>query len=172
MFYSVLSALPFGIDITKILLHLLNFAILVVGLGFLVYKPVLKFIKKRQSDIQESIDKGEQMQADAQSKMEEYQSKLEQADDQARQIKAEKEEEGKTQAQEIIDQAQKEAKSIKEAAREEAEEIKKEALEEAKDQIADAVITIAQDVVGRELSRDDDQRLISQRLKEWKGDDK
>jgi len=44
----ILSAnLPLGIDGMKILLHLMNFLILMIGVTLLVYKPVKKFIEKK-----------------------------------------------------------------------------------------------------------------------------
>ena len=42
--------MPLNIDWQQILLHLLNFLILAVGLYFILYKPVKKFMKKREVD--------------------------------------------------------------------------------------------------------------------------
>ena len=94
MLSAMIADLPFGIDLTKILLHLLNLVILIIGLTFLLYKPVLKFIKKRQDDIQAGIDKGEQLQAEATEKKAEYEKLVEEADSQAAEIKKAAETEG------------------------------------------------------------------------------
>ena len=167
MYYSIIADLPFGIDATKILLHLLNFAILVIGLTFLLYKPILKFIKKRQEDIQNSIDKGEKMQAEADEKKSEYVQKLAEAEAEAADIKAAAERESEVRAKEVIDKAKEDAKAIKANAETEADKLKKEVLADAKNQIADAVITLAENIVERELSIEDDRRIIDKRIDEW-----
>ena len=40
--------IPLNINWQQILLHLFNFAILFAGLYFLLYKPVKKFMEKRE----------------------------------------------------------------------------------------------------------------------------
>ena len=168
MFYSLINALPFGIDITKILLHLLNFVILAVGLTFLLYKPILKFIKKRQEDIKSNIEKGETMQAEAEQKRQEYQEKLDAVDEEVSAIKKAAEADARDLAKEIIDQANADAVNIKEKAKVDAQEIQKQALADAKEQIADAVISLTEELVDREISREDNERIIDNSLKQWK----
>lgn len=57
-FNEILTALPLNIDWQQILLHLLSFLILAVGLTFLIYRPVKKFLdnrKKRFEDMEKDI---------------------------------------------------------------------------------------------------------------------
>lgn len=170
MLNVLIADLPFGISITKILLHLLNFVILAIGLTFLLYKPVLKFIKKRQSDIQEGIDKGEKMQAEASERKAEYEKLVEEADVAAAEAKKSAQAEGEEKAKTIVSAAEDEARKIRENAQLDAQEIKKAAVMEAKDQITDAVIGLTQEILDRELTKEDNERLISKRLEEWKED--
>lgn len=72
--------IPLNIDWQQILLHLLNFAILALGLYLLLYKPVKKFIQKRKDHYRQLDDESRQKQEDAQAKGEEYQKLLEGAD--------------------------------------------------------------------------------------------
>ena len=41
-----------GLDLTDFLLHLLNFLILVGGIGLLVYKPVIRFVHARREEVE------------------------------------------------------------------------------------------------------------------------
>ena len=43
-----MTGLPLNIDITQILLHLLNFTVLFAGLYFILYKPVRKIMNERE----------------------------------------------------------------------------------------------------------------------------
>ena len=43
--------MPLNIDWQQILLHLLNFLILATGLTLLLYKPVKRFMKKREGRV-------------------------------------------------------------------------------------------------------------------------
>ena len=44
---QILASTILGIDWVKIVIHLVVFAVLMVGLTFLLYKPIVNFIKKR-----------------------------------------------------------------------------------------------------------------------------
>ena len=68
---NILSSgnLPLGLDGMKILLHLFNFLLLMIGVTFLVYKPVKKFIEKRQNEIKEQYDSNEKAKKEAIEKL-------------------------------------------------------------------------------------------------------
>ena len=64
--------MPLNIDWQQILLHLLNFLILAVGLYFILYKPVKKFMKKREDDYAAREEKTAEALKDAESSRAEY----------------------------------------------------------------------------------------------------
>ena len=168
MFYSMIADLPFGIDVTKILLHLLNFAILAVGLTFLLYKPILKFIKKRQDEINANIQKGEKMQEEADSLKEEYEQKLKNVDEEADAIKKEAEQQAHANAEKIIRDALDDASKIKEQAKVTAKELERAAVVDAKKEIAEAVVSLTEDLIEREITKEDNVRIIENSLADWK----
>lgn len=153
-----------------ILLHLLNFAILVVGLTFLLYKPVLKFINKRKEDIQNEIKKGEDLQESAKAKLEEYQAKLSEAETEAETVKQTALADAEVEKKKIIESADAEAKRLIENANKDCVVLKKQAVEEVKNGVTDAVIEIATKVIEREVSKEDNQKLIDDCLEKWSSD--
>lgn len=62
-FGMISASLPLGLDFIEILLHMLNLLILVLGVRFLLYKPIKKFMEKREAEYianEESAKKAEE----------------------------------------------------------------------------------------------------------------
>lgn len=159
------------LSLIDILLHLLNLVILVVALTFLLYKPILKFINKRKETIESEIKKGEELQKDANEKLAEYQAKLDEAEAEADKIKQAAIEEANQTKQKMIDEANVKAREIYDEAGRQSTEIKQKAVEDVRSEVTDTVITIATEVIKREISKDDNQKLIDDCLDKWSSDD-
>ena len=71
-----LADIPLNIDWQQILLHLLNFVILVGGLYFLLYSPVKKFMQKRKEHYDKMDNDAKANLANAKQKEEEIDEKL------------------------------------------------------------------------------------------------
>lgn len=162
-----LSALPFGIDWMKILLHLLNFALLAVGLFFLLYKPVKKFMDKRKEEIESEIKKGEDLQKEATELKATYEAKLTEAEEESERIKSEAFDSANNESARIIREANADAKAIREEADKELEELRRDTIAQAKDELAEVALRIADEVIGREVSREDNKRIVDECLDEW-----
>ena len=101
--------MPLNIDWQQILLHLLNFLILATGLTLLLYKPVKRFMKKREDEYAAREEGTQKALDDAKDKEREYEQKLSDADAEIAEMKkraAEESEEVK-----IVDDARAKAKS-------------------------------------------------------------
>ena len=72
--------MPLNIDWQQILLHALNFVILVGGLYFLLFNPVKKFMAKREEYCRGMEEKAEQTLREAEQLKADYASQLETAD--------------------------------------------------------------------------------------------
>ena len=71
--------MPLNIDFTQVLLHMLNFVILAGALGFLLFKPITKFMADRQKHFDDLAKENEEAaKANAEMKAE-YEQKLEAA---------------------------------------------------------------------------------------------
>lgn len=114
--------MPLNIDWQQILLHLLNFLILATGLTLLLYKPVKRFMKKREDEYAEREKSTEEALADAKRKGEEYEQKLGRVDEEIADMKKKAAEENAEMRSEKLRAAENEAKSIVDAARVKAKE--------------------------------------------------
>ena len=97
-----------NIDWQQILLHLLNFLILATGLTLLLYKPVKRFMKKREDEYAAREEGTQKALDDAKDKEREYEKKLSGADAEIAEMKkraAERE------AKKLVDDARAKAKS-------------------------------------------------------------
>ncbi|MCQ2530670.1 MAG: ATP synthase F0 subunit B [Lachnospiraceae bacterium] len=130
-----MTGVPLNIDFQQILLHLLNFAILFFVLYLALYKPVKNFIDKRKAGYQELDDQTKENLDKANALKEEYESKLQEADSEAADIKNKAMDEANAMAKTRTDEAKAEAELILEKARKQAEEEKDRIVAEAGDQI-------------------------------------
>lgn len=130
-----MTGVPLNIDFQQILLHLLNFAILFFVLYLVLYKPVKNFIDKRKAGYQELDDQTKENLDKANALKEEYESKLQEADSEAADIKNKAMDEANAMAKTRTDEAKAEAELILAKARKQAEEEKDRIVAEAGDQI-------------------------------------
>lgn len=167
---TILAATILGIDWIKILLHFVVFAVLFVGLTLLLYKPILKFIRERRQSIQDDLDKGQAMQQQAESIRQEYQGKLQQAQQEADQIIAEAQRSGDAIVQQATDQAQRQSQQILQQARQDALVQQQEAVRQADQDLTALAVDIAQELLQRQITVADDERLIQSCLDQWSND--
>lgn len=115
-----MNGLPLNIDITQILLHMLNFTLLVGILYFLLYKPVKAFMDKRAAYYRELDDAARETTAKAELLKTEYEQKMADSDRDIAERARTASEETEKQCAEILRQAKTEAAAILEKARKDA----------------------------------------------------
>lgn len=110
--------IPLNVDWQQILLHWMNLAILTGGLYFLLYKPVRRFMEKREAYYRDLDEQAVRKLEEAEALKVSYQARLDGAEEEIRQarVKAQAQiqqsvEEQKAQAEQIIAKAQAEAAS-------------------------------------------------------------
>ena len=142
-----MGGIPLNIDWQQILLHLLNFTLLFAGLYFLLYKPVKKFMEKREEYYKKMQDEADEMLSHAQASKAEYEQKLADAD---REIAGKKkaaaeelEQMRRTREQEAEDAAEK----IKEDAKEEAKAMRAQIVDGARKEITEMVEHAAEKIL-------------------------
>jgi F-type H+-transporting ATPase subunit b len=134
--------MPLGIDLTQILLHLLNVVILFVGLYLILYKPVMNFMKSREDHYKEMDEKAKAALAEAEEKNAEIEEKLKGLDSEISQqkkkasmdiaeMRSNAEAEAKEAANKIIDSAKKDAENQRKAIIDSAKKDITEMVEEA-----------------------------------------
>lgn len=123
--------MPLNINLQLILLHWMNLAILTGGLYFLLYKPVKQFMTKREEHYRELDRQAADKLAQAERLRADCQAKLDAADDEIRQERAQTQQAAAQAAQEQVEQAQEQARHIIAKANSEAEQSRERALRES-----------------------------------------
>lgn len=135
--------MPLNIDWQQILLHLLNFTILAFGLYFILYKPVTKFMEKREKEYKEREEKTKSALAEAEKSEAEIKEKLESAEKEAAEIKNEAAVSAAAVVEEKKALAEKEAAEIVERGRKQAAKEKAVILDNAAAEVKEMVCGIS-----------------------------
>lgn len=163
-----------GLGWEKMLLYLANFAILFVGLTFLLFKPVKKFMAKRQEEIKSEYDAVENSKKEAEELKVKYEQEanLAIAEAKAKAERVQKDAEATLlRGNEIVEEAKKEADRIIREADSQAKEEKNQMLKEARDEVIDMAVGIAENILGREISKEDNEKIIGECMDEWREND-
>ena len=149
----------------SILLHVVNAAILLIALYFLLYKPVRKYMNARS----EGVAKGLQDVLDAQEQLRQEQNKsradVEAARKQAADMVAQSVSQAQEQAQQILEDAHTDAEQTIKRARTESEFLRKNARNEMRDEVASLSVMLAGKILQREVKQDDHAKLVDDFLK-------
>ena len=159
---------PLNFDPQQVLLHWLNLAILVGGLYFILYKPVTKFIAKREEYYRDLEQQADDKIAQAEQFKEQYGEKLAAADEEIRQARARAQQAVEQSTQEQLDSARAQAEHIVAQARAQADRIKEQAIHDSQDEIR----RMAETAAGRLALQKDpfDQFLdVAEGVKEQEG---
>jgi len=137
----------FGIDARLIIIQLVNFGILMVALGYFLYKPILRILKEREEKISQGLLDAE---AAAQAKAEageEKQTILTTAHLEAGEVAKRAKTAADTAAAEIMAAAQVKAGAVLSDAEAKREQIKAAALKESEKEIATLAVLAAEKVL-------------------------
>jgi F-type H+-transporting ATPase subunit b len=167
MINFISSSLPLGLDGIKILLHLMNFLILLTGVTVLVYKPVKKFMDKRQKEIKDQYDSNEKAKADAEFLHKEYLQRLEKADTEIMMQRADAERNSHMIKENAISVANQKAEEIIVNAEEEAASIRKETIKDIENKVAEVAVSIASAILEREISAKENEEIIEKCINDW-----
>lgn len=141
-----------GIDLRSLLFQALNFAVLLGGLGYFLYKPLARLLAERQEKITASLEAAERLQKEVLAKEAaqaaelnaariEAQGIINDARSQAKLLQARLEEEVKAQAERLLKQAVKEA-----------EEEKARAHRELREELVETILGTTEKLLQTEMS--------------------
>lgn len=148
----------------SILLHMLNAALLMAVLYYLLYKPVRKFMNERTARIEAQLEQARQQHDVSSHALEETERQRTVVVAQAMRAASESEGLAQRHAQEIMEIAQREAREIITRAQAEADSIISNAQDALRQQAAQLAIIIAEKLLSHELSGQDQERLINDLL--------
>ncbi len=135
-----------------ILVQMVNFIVLVLVLNHLLYKPLLRILDERREKIEGTLEEAERMMEEAERKLEEYNSRIRQARQQAQQIVADGKQKASDEHKRILVTVRKDAEARLEQLQKELEAQKESARQVLRRQAEVLSIRIAEKMLGRSLS--------------------
>ncbi len=153
-----------NISFWNILWTVVNLLILFVAFRIFFFKPIAKVIAKRQEEANEIYDKASVKENEAGQLAKEYEQKLVSVEDEKKQIIADARKSADSQYQKIVEDAKQNAREIKDAAVVEANQEKNKIIASAKKEIADIVVDATTKVVGSKAGAAVDSELFDEFL--------
>ena len=130
----------------------------------MAFRPIQAALKKREEDIQSSLDEAKNAREEMANLKAENEELLQQAREERAKILKEAKEAKENIIKEAKDKAKEEAKKIVVAAREEIENQKMAALTEVKNQVGVIALDIAEKILRKELDNNSEQEAFVKRL--------
>ena len=126
-----------------------------------LFKPIQNILEKRRQEVGDLYTQAEEAKADAQQDKAEYEARLLAAEEEAAGIMKNALDRANVRSDEIIREASQKAAAMKEKADRDIAQERKKAVNEIKDDISNMAVEIAEKIVGREVSSQDHEKLIS-----------
>jgi F-type H+-transporting ATPase subunit b len=145
----------------SIVIQAINFLLLLLILGKLLYKPLLAKMEERTQAIRKSLEEAQAARADAQREREEHAGKLQAAYAEAQAIRATALKEAAEEQRRLVEGARAEAGRLVESARNEMAQEVTRARQSLRQEVVDLAITAAERLIRKSL-RDEDHRRIVQ----------
>jgi len=142
-----------------LLVHIINIVVLYVLLRLILFKPVSKFLAARTDRITNQLNEAQSQLAEADSLKREYKQQLETATEQGHDIIRESQIKASEEAKKIILDAQAQAERILSEAQERTEKEKIQALEQMRGEVAQIATDIAERILKREVTAEDNKVL-------------
>ncbi len=163
---GVLASL--GINGTLFVFQLVNFAIVVAVLWFLILKPLTKKISERQKMIDDSIDNAKKIETNLGMSERKYQEKIDQAKVDANKFIEKAQQEAAQVAEAMKEKTRKEIEQLVETARKNIKTERDESINELKEQAADLIIAAAEKILSAKIDVEKDDKIIEEAVKSLK----
>lgn len=155
-----------GVNTGDIVFQLVIFLVLLALLKKFAWGPLMGIMKQREEHIGNEINAAEQSRIEANKILEEQRALLKDARQEAQNLIEGAKKQGDVQREEIISIARSEAERLKESAKLEIEQQKEKAVAAIREQVASLSVLIASKVIEKELSAEDQEKLINDYIQE------
>lgn len=149
-----------SINLLLILISLCNLLILFLILKKFLYKPVRRVISERNKELENSYSKAEEAKKQADLYRSEWETKMQEASEQADAIQKSAAERANLRYEQILSDAKEKAGSIVKDAQIQAESEYKNAMAEIKKEIVDVSAVLAEKMLDREINTEDHHAII------------
>ncbi len=148
------------------LVEFLALVVLIVVVFFIAYKPVKRMLKKRQDHIEENIRSAEESNQIAQMNKSESEQLIIDSKKQANEIIESAKEKAIVEQHLIEEQSKEDIAKMKERAQEEIRLKEEESLKAIHDEMVDVAIDASSELLKRNISTEDNKRLVQDFIKE------
>ncbi|MBQ3920218.1 MAG: F0F1 ATP synthase subunit B [Oscillospiraceae bacterium] len=153
----------FSIEPTTIIGTLINTLLLLLVVKKFLFEPVNKILDERKAEVSKTYEEADAALANARSLEEEYTQKMSAAKEESAELIRNATKRAQDRSDEIIAAAKSEAQGMMERAGQDIERERTKAISGVRDEISDIAVSIAEKVIGRNVSSDSDQdRLIDE----------
>lgn len=165
MNFPTLFAAAHHIYLGNALWYLILFAILLLLIKHYAWGPVSEMMEKRRQKVIEDLDSAAENRKKAEVLANEREAALKNSRQEATQILSNAKQSAQKASDKIVSEANMKAVNIRKNAEAEAKKAKADALDEARGQVADISVEIAEKVIGKNLSAEDQKDLVDQFIK-------
>ena len=148
----------------NLLYTVVNVLVLFLLLRKFLYKPVMNIIEQRQKQVDDALNAAETSQKEADAALHTAQEKLRHVDTEAAARRTAYEQQAETEKQQLLAEAQKQADAIVTEGKRNAEAERQHKLREADAQTTALARTLCEKLLERNLTRQDDARLLDDLL--------
>ncbi|GFZ27108.1 F0F1 ATP synthase subunit B [Lactobacillus corticis] len=145
--------------------YLICFAILLVAVKHYAWGPVKDMLEKRRQQVIDDLDSAAANRKKAETLANEREAALKNSRQEATQILSDAKTNAQKQGEKIVADANDQAAQIRKQAKSDAAQAKADAINDARDQVADISVAIAEKVIAKNLSADDQKDLVDQFIK-------
>jgi F-type H+-transporting ATPase subunit b len=160
---------PFAGDVGNAVWTLVIFVIVVVVLGKFAWGPVLGLLKQREEFIHHSLSEAKRSRDEAEARLKEYGAKLQSANAEVATRIEEARRDGARLREELHQKAKAEADVILKNAERQIELQTARALQQIRSEAVDLSVSIASKLLQRNLTKEDNERLIAEALSQVHG---
>jgi F-type H+-transporting ATPase subunit b len=151
--------------LTDFLGKTVNFIILFGGLGFLLAKPLRKFLAEIGLSVEKTIHETEKAKANAEEKLGLLQERMQSLEQDVTKIKGEGEQSGEREKERILALAKQESEKVKSFAAQEIETLAQSARAELKEHAAELAVALARAKIESRLTPELHSRLIDESIR-------
>lgn len=158
--------MPFNLDLSQIIIAIINFVVLYFILKKILFVPVMKVMKDREDNIANSIKENDKKKELLDGLRVEYDNALKKREIMQEQILNETRQKANVQYSEIVKDAKEKSKSLQEEAKSKIDQERNSMLENVKKDIAALSVLIASKVTDENMNTEKNQELADKFIRE------
>jgi F-type H+-transporting ATPase subunit b len=147
-------------EIWAIVWRIINFLILAIIIFKVAKQPLKKFLSDRRSEIDTEIKEAEKMKTEAEDEYGEAERKMAELDQQAAEITALIEDQGRSQKEKFIQEATKTAERMLQEAQEHSRFELRKARHEFREELVEMAIDLAEQKIREKINQEDQENLV------------